>query len=56
MVQQHKVADLSLAEAGRMRIEWAEARMPVLTALREKARAWLSGYFASLEKRASARD
>jgi arylsulfatase A-like enzyme len=28
----------------------------VLTALREKARAWLSGYFASLEKRASARD
>jgi adenosylhomocysteinase len=39
MVQQHKVADLSLAEAGRMRIEWAEARMPVLTALRERARA-----------------
>jgi adenosylhomocysteinase len=32
----YKVKDLALAEAGRMRIEWAEARMPVLMALREK--------------------
>lgn len=31
-----KVKDLSLAEAGRLRIEWAESRMPVLMALREK--------------------
>ena len=31
----HKVADLKLADAGRMRIEWAESRMPVLMALRE---------------------
>jgi len=32
----HKVADLSLADAGRRRIEWAESRMPVLMAIREK--------------------
>src|SRR5688572_29132301 len=32
----YKVADLSLAEAGKMKIEWAESRMPVLMALREK--------------------
>jgi adenosylhomocysteinase len=31
-----KVADLKLAESGRMRIAWAESRMPVLMALREK--------------------
>jgi adenosylhomocysteinase len=31
-----KVADLSLAEAGKLKIEWAEARMPVMAALREK--------------------
>jgi len=31
-----KVADLKLAEAGRRRIQWAESRMPVLMALREK--------------------
>jgi len=31
-----KVRDLSQAESGRMKIEWAEARMPVLMALREK--------------------
>jgi adenosylhomocysteinase len=30
----YKVADLSLANAGRLRIEWAESRMPVLMALR----------------------
>ncbi len=34
----HKVADLKLADAGRMRIEWAESRMPVLMALREKGK------------------
>ena len=32
----HKVADLKLADAGRLRIDWAETRMPVLMALREK--------------------
>ncbi len=31
-----KVADLSLAEAGRMRMDWAESRMPVLMTLRER--------------------
>jgi len=31
-----KIADPSLAEAGLKRIEWAESRMPVLMALREK--------------------
>jgi adenosylhomocysteinase len=34
----HKVADLKLADAGRMRIEWAESRMPVLMALRDKGK------------------
>jgi adenosylhomocysteinase len=33
-----KVADLKLAEQGRLKIEWAESRMPVLMALRERAR------------------
>ncbi|HET6568940.1 MAG TPA: adenosylhomocysteinase [Rhodothermales bacterium] len=32
----YKVADLSMAPQGRMRIEWAESRMPVLMSLREK--------------------
>jgi adenosylhomocysteinase len=32
----YKVKDLSLADAGRMRIEWAESRMPVLMRLREE--------------------
>jgi adenosylhomocysteinase len=32
----YKVADLSLAAEGRLLISWAESRMPVLTALREK--------------------
>jgi adenosylhomocysteinase len=32
----YKVKDLSLAKAGKMRIEWAESRMPVLMAIREK--------------------
>ena len=31
-----KVKDLSLAKAGKLRIEWAESRMPVLMALRAK--------------------
>ena len=34
----YKVKDLSLAAAGKMRIEWAESRMPVLMALRERYR------------------
>jgi adenosylhomocysteinase len=34
----YKVADLKLAEQGKLRIEWAESRMPVLMALREKAK------------------
>ncbi len=34
----YKVKDLSLAKAGRLRIEWAESRMPVLMALRERYR------------------
>ncbi len=34
----YKVRDLSLAEAGRLRIDWAESRMPVLMALREQYR------------------
>ncbi len=32
----HKVKDESLAPAGRLQIEWAESRMPVLMALRRK--------------------
>jgi adenosylhomocysteinase len=31
-----KVADMSLAEAGRLQIEWAEAHMPVMMAYRER--------------------
>ncbi len=38
MADNFKVADLGLAEEGRLRIEWAESRMPVLMALREKAK------------------
>jgi adenosylhomocysteinase len=33
-----KIADAKLADAGRLRIEWAESRMPVLLTLREKGR------------------
>jgi adenosylhomocysteinase len=33
-----KVRDLGLAAAGKLRIEWAESRMPVLMALQEKYR------------------
>ncbi len=39
MTAKFKVKDLGLAEAGKLKIEWAEARMPVLMALREKFRA-----------------
>lgn len=34
----YKVRDLSLAKQGKLKIEWAESRMPVLMALREKYR------------------
>jgi adenosylhomocysteinase len=33
---EYKVKDLSLAETGKMKIEWAESRMPVLMYLQEK--------------------
>ena len=32
----YKVRDLDLAEAGRMKIDWAESRMPVMAALRKE--------------------
>jgi adenosylhomocysteinase len=32
----YKVKDLSLADEGKLKVSWAESRMPVLTALREK--------------------
>src|SRR5438105_1086492 len=32
----HDVADLSLADAGQARIEWADAQMPVLAQIRER--------------------
>jgi len=32
----YKVKDLSLADAGRLKMEWAESRMPVLMQLRDK--------------------
>ncbi len=35
--ERYAVRDLGLAEAGRLKIEWAESRMPVLRALRERA-------------------
>lgn len=38
MATNYKVKDISLAESGHLKIEWAEARMPVLMALREKYR------------------
>lgn len=34
----YKVKDLSLAKAGKLRIEWAESRMPVLMALQKQYR------------------
>jgi adenosylhomocysteinase len=33
-----KIADPKLADAGRLKIEWAESRMPVLVSLREKGK------------------
>ncbi len=33
-----KIADPKLADAGRLKIEWAESRMPVLTSLRDKGK------------------
>src|SRR2546430_9991184 len=33
-----KIADPKLADAGRLRVEWAESRMPVLMNLREKGK------------------
>src|SRR5512132_1258986 len=36
MSDKHKVKDLGLADQGRLQIEWAESRMPVLMALRKK--------------------
>ncbi|MBU1882301.1 adenosylhomocysteinase, partial [bacterium] len=32
----YKVKDVDLAQQGRMKIEWAESKMPVMMALREK--------------------
>ncbi len=34
-----KVADLNLAEAGRKLVDWAESRMPVMMALRAQHKA-----------------
>src|SRR3954453_14199590 len=34
----YKIADQKLADAGRLRIEWAESRMPVLMSLRGQGR------------------
>ena len=36
MSKNHKVANPGLADAGRLKMDWAEARMPVLMALRSK--------------------
>ncbi len=35
-MEKHKIKDPGLAAAGKMRVEWAESRMPVLMALRER--------------------
>ena len=35
----HDVKDLSLAEGGRLRIEWAEREMPVLRQLKKRFKA-----------------
>ncbi|MGA7603618.1 MAG: adenosylhomocysteinase, partial [Nitrososphaeraceae archaeon] len=32
----HRVKDISLAELGKKKIDWAEAHMPVLISLRKK--------------------
>ncbi|MQA75323.1 MAG: adenosylhomocysteinase, partial [Solirubrobacterales bacterium] len=33
---EHEIADISLAEAGRRRIEWADRQMPVVRSIRER--------------------
>ena len=33
---EYKVKDLKLAEIGKLKVEWAESRMPVLMHLRER--------------------
>ena len=33
----YTVADLSMSEAGRLKVEWARSRMPALASLRAKA-------------------
>ncbi len=38
-MEKSKISDPGLAPAGKLKIEWAESRMPVLMALREKHRA-----------------
>src|SRR5919198_5385604 len=38
-VANHDVRDLALAGSGKLRIEWAEAQMPVLRLIRERFRA-----------------
>ena len=38
MEKNYKVKDISLAESGQLKIEWAESRMPVLLALRDRYR------------------
>lgn len=36
MTERYKVKDIALADAGKLKIEWAESRMPVMMALRRK--------------------
>jgi len=36
LAMDYKIADISLADKGKLKIEWAESRMPVLMALRER--------------------
>lgn len=36
MSERYKVKDLTLADAGKLKIDWAEARMPVMMALRKQ--------------------
>lgn len=36
MGERYKVKDIGLADAGKLKIEWAESRMPVMMALRQK--------------------
>ena len=36
MSEPYKVKDLGLADQGKLKIEWAESRMPVMAALRKE--------------------